>query len=122
MTEMQPPCVIHPSAPGPFDNPQYNYHNFSSNNDEQYEIGEQVNVKESFQTLEKRLKVVEGDDILGDAAMDMCLVSYLVIPTKFKTHDFEKYKGHTCTRSHLVMYFRKMVAHTKNDKLLIHCF
>lgn len=65
---------------------------------------------------------MEGGDIFGIVAMDMCLVSDLVIPTKFKSHDIEKCKGHTCPRSHLVMYFSKMSAHTKNDKLLIHYF
>lgn len=54
--------------------------------------------------------------------MNMRLVSNLVTPTKFKTPDFDKYKGQTCQRSHLVMYFRKMTVHTENDKLLIHCF
>lgn len=65
---------------------------------------------------------MEGNDIFGAVAMDMCLDSDLTIPTKFKTLDFEKYKCHTFPRSHLVMYYRKIAAHTKNDKLLIHCF
>ena len=54
--------------------------------------------------------------------MDMCLVPNLVLPPKFKAPEFEKYKGHSCPKSHLMMYFRKMSAHAKNDKLLIHCF
>lgn len=79
-------------------------------------------VKEKYQTLEKRLRAMEGNDVFGVAAMDMCLVPDLVLPKKFKTPDFEKYKGHTCPRSHLIMYFRKMTAHLRNEKLLIHCF
>lgn len=51
-------------------------------------MGEQVDVKEIFQSLEKRLKAMEGDDTFGAAAMDMCLVSDLVIPTKFITLGF----------------------------------
>lgn len=68
------------------------------------------------------MTAIEGNNIFGSAAMNMRLVSNLVIRAKFKTPDFEKYKGQTCSRSHLVMYFRKMTAHTENDKLLIHCF
>lgn len=83
---------------------------------------EMDNVKEQYQTLEKRLRSIEGNDIFGAAAMDMCLVPDLVLPAKFKTPDFEKYKGHTCPKTHLVMYFRKMAAYARNDKLLIHYF
>lgn len=77
---------------------------------------------ERLRSLEKKIKAIEGNNIFGSVAMNMRLVSNLVIPAKFETPDFEKYKGQTCPRSHLVMYFRKMVARTKNDKLLIHCF
>ncbi|XP_050919451.1 uncharacterized protein LOC127136996 [Lathyrus oleraceus] len=75
-----------------------------------------------LRALEKKIKAIEGNNIFGIIAMNMHLVSNLVIPAKFKTLDFEKYKGQTCPRSHLVMYFRKMDAHTENDRLLIHCF
>ncbi|XP_050877389.1 uncharacterized protein LOC127081150 [Lathyrus oleraceus] len=75
-----------------------------------------------LRALEKKIKAIEGNKIFGASAINMCLVSNLVIPAKFKTPDFEKYKGQTCPRSHLVMYFRKMDAHTENDKLLVHCF
>lgn len=73
-----------------------------------------------YQTLEKMVKTIEGNDTFGAIEMDMCLVSDLAIPTKFKTHD--KYKCHTCPRSHLVMYYQKLLAHTRNNKLLINCF
>jgi len=45
-----------------------------------------------------------------------------VIPPKFKVPDFEKHKGNTCPRSHLIMYARKMSTQTDNHKLLIHFF
>lgn len=77
---------------------------------------------ERLRALENKVKAIEGNDIFGSTTMNMRLVSNLVIPAKFKTPDFEKYKGQTCPKSHLVMYFRKMVVHTKNDKLLIHYF
>lgn len=78
------------------------------------------NVK--YQTFEKRLRAIEGNDVFGAASMDMCLVPDLVLPAKFKAPDFEKYEGHTFPKTHLVMYIRKMAAYSRNDKLLIHCF
>jgi len=43
-------------------------------------------------------------------------VPNVVIPHKFKVPDFEKYKGNTCPKEHLVMYARKMSAEADNDK------
>lgn len=79
-------------------------------------------VKENMQLLEKKFRDLKGDHVFGSAAKEMCLVSGLVIPAKFKTPDFDKYKGHTCPKSHLIMYYRKMAAHVEDDKLMIHCF
>ena len=72
--------------------------------------------------LEKRLRAMEGDQVFGATAKEMCLVSGLVIPAKFKTPDFDRSEGHSCPKSHLIMYYRKMVAHVEDDKLMIHCF
>ena len=68
------------------------------------------------------LRPMEGDQIFGAAAREMCLVSGLVIPAKFKTPNLDQYEGATCPKSHLIMYYRKMAAHVDNDKLMIHCF
>lgn len=65
---------------------------------------------------------MEGNDVFGVATRNMFLVLDLVMPVKFKTPNFEKYKGHTCPKIHLVMYYRKMDAYTNNDKLPIHYF
>ncbi|XP_050897366.1 uncharacterized protein LOC127104210 [Lathyrus oleraceus] len=79
-------------------------------------------VKENMQLLEKKFRYLEGDHVFGSSAKEMCLVSELVIPAKFKTPDFDKYKRHSCPKSHLIMYYLKMVAHVEDDKLMIHCF
>jgi hypothetical protein len=79
-------------------------------------------VKENMQLLEKKFRDLEGDHVFGSAAKEMCLVFGLVILAKFKTPDFDKYKGHTCPKSHLIMYYQKMAAHVEDDKLMIHCF
>ncbi|XP_050875618.1 uncharacterized protein LOC127079255 [Lathyrus oleraceus] len=62
-------------------------------------------MKENFQILEKRLRAMEGDQVFGANAKEMCLVSGLVIPAKFKTPDFDRYEGHSCPKSHLIIYY-----------------
>lgn len=52
--------------------------------------------------LEKWLRVMEGFDTLK--LDDMCLMPDLVIPMKFKVPNFEKYKGDSCPKHHLVMF------------------
>ena len=44
-----------------------------------------LEVREQLQTLDKGLRDVVGNDIFGDATIDMCLVSDLVMLAKFKT-------------------------------------
>ena len=53
---------------------------------------------------------------------DLCLVLDVVIPPKFKVPDFDRYKGTTCPKNHLKMYCRKMGAHSRDEKLLMHFF
>lgn len=55
---------------------------------------------ERIHALEKKVKGIEGNNISGSTSINMRLVSDLVIPDKFKTPEFEKYKGQTCPRSH----------------------
>jgi len=76
-----------------------------------------------FDHIEKRLKAIEGGRDYAFAGMaELCLVSNVVIPPKFKVQDFDKYKGTTFPKNHLKMYCRKMGAYTKDEKLLMHFF
>lgn len=109
------PMVVPPNE----EDLQYMFHTSRS---EDGGVDEMDNLKEKCQALERRLRAIKGNDVFCATAMDMCLVPDLVLPTKFKTLDFEKYKGHTCPKSHMIMYFRKMYAYSRTDKLLIHCF
>ena len=60
--------------------------------------------------LEERLRVVEGFSDYPFANMtDQCLVPDIVIPPKFKVPDFDRYKGTSCPRNHLKMYFARWV-------------
>lgn len=65
---------------------------------------------------------MEGDQIFGAAAREICLVSGLAVTAKFKTPNFDQYEGAACPKSHIIMYYRKMEIHMDNDKLMIHYF
>jgi len=80
------------------------------------------NLEEKFDAVQRELKNIRGKDIFGQSLNDLCLVPNVVIPHKFKTPNFEKYKGDTCPQNHLIMYARKMQAYKDNEPLLIHCF
>ena len=58
--------------------------------------------------IEDRLRAIEGggDHAFADMAK-LYLVPDIVIPSKFKVPDFDKYKGTTCPKNHLKMYCRK---------------
>ncbi|XP_050909908.1 uncharacterized protein LOC127123750 [Lathyrus oleraceus] len=129
--------VASASTPPPVDVLQENYVNLS----QQYEdenhsgmvqeskpaahpaatIGE-TRAEDKYKTLEERLKVVKGFNIFGLDVMGMCLVSDVVISPKFKTPEFEKYKGVNLPKNHLRMFVRKMVAYAANEKLMMHSF
>lgn len=63
----------------------------------------------------------DRNDVLEIDAKDMCLVPDVTVPPKFKVLEFENYKGLGCLKRYIVMYCRKMVSHSRNDKLVIHC-
>ena len=76
-----------------------------------------------FDHIEERLRAIEGggDHVFADM-VELYLVFDMVIPSKFKVPDFDKYKGTTCPKNHLKMYCRKMGAYAKDEKLLMHFF
>ena len=79
--------------------------------------------KERIEYMEERLRATKGGGNYGFADMaELFLVPNVVIPPKFKVPDFDKYKGTTCPKNHLKMYYRKMRAYAKDEKLLMHFF
>lgn len=103
------------------DNPHHAYHadEFPCEEDERDEI---KGMKERFQVLEKTLRAMEGDQVFGVVAKEMCLVFGLVIPTKFKNHFLTSTMCPSCPKSHLIIYYRNMTVYVENDKLMIHYF
>ncbi|XP_050915184.1 uncharacterized protein LOC127130159 [Lathyrus oleraceus] len=79
-------------------------------------------VDNKYKILKESLGVVEGFNIFGINVVEMCLVLDVVIPPKFKTSEFEKYKGVSFPRNHLRMSVRKMAAYAENEKLIMHYF
>ncbi|KAK2371753.1 hypothetical protein QL285_072966 [Trifolium repens] len=79
-------------------------------------------LQDKYNEMQREIRALRGKELFGQSAHELCLVPNVIIPHKFKVPDFEKYKGSTCPRAHLVMYARKMSTQTDNDKLLIHYF
>ena len=61
-------------------------------------------VGKKSKAIEEKLKALEGSNDLGLDAAEMCLVPGIIIPTKFKVLDFEKYKGASDIRTHIRSY------------------
>lgn len=72
--------------------------------------------------MNKEIKALRGKELFGKNALELCLVPNVEIPHKFKVPNFEKYKGNSCSQSHLVMYAQKMSTQTDNHQILIHYF
>ena len=73
--------------------------------------------------LEERLRAIEGGEDYAFANLEeLFLVPNIITPPKFKVLDFDEYKGTTCPKNHLKMYYRKMGACAKDEELLIHSF
>ena len=54
------------------------------------------------------MKALRGNELFRKNVNDLCLVLNVKIPAKFKVPEFDKYRGNTCPRAHLVMYVRRM--------------
>ncbi|XP_050897219.1 uncharacterized protein LOC127104043 [Lathyrus oleraceus] len=99
------------------EDPVYLYHGPSIHSDAIEDA-----VEGQIQALSKKLNALQGKYIFGKNACEMCLVSNVRVPAKFKVPEFKKYKGSTCPQTHLVMYCRKMASYVDDGKLLIHYF
>jgi len=78
---------------------------------------------EKWTVLEERIRAVEGNHLCDLVkAVNMCLVSNVVIPKKFKVPEFIKYTGTQSAITHLKAYCNKMVEVVDDEKLLIHFF
>lgn len=72
-------------------------------------------VDKKVRAIEEKLKAMEGFNVIGLDAAEICLFHGVIIPAKFKVPDFEKYKGASDPRTHIRAY-------SDDDKLLMHFF
>ena len=64
--------------------------------------------REEFDHIQERLRAIEGGKDYAFAIMaEPCLVPDVVIPSKFKVPDFDKYKEATCSKNHLKIIVRR---------------
>jgi hypothetical protein len=78
--------------------------------------------QEQFDEMQWEIRALNGKDLFGKNAHDLCLVPNVRIPAKFKVPEFEKYRGNSCPQIHLVMYARNMSPQMDNHQLLVHYF
>jgi len=79
-------------------------------------------LQEKCETMNQDMQALCGKEILKKDVYDICLVSNVQIPHKFKLPDFEKYKGISCPKDHLTMYVRKISTYANDHQVLIHYF
>jgi hypothetical protein len=72
--------------------------------------------------LEARIRAIERVDLYKVRAVEMYLVSNMVVPKKFRVPEFIKYIGTQCPITHLKSYYNKMVEVVHDEKLLMHFF
>ncbi|KAF1874383.1 hypothetical protein Lal_00008591 [Lupinus albus] len=74
--------------------------------------------KGELELIKERHKVIEGTTFPNlKNTFEMCLVSDVVLPPKFKNPKYKKYNSTSYLMSHLHMYIRNMTTYDGNDKL-----
>ena len=114
-----------PNGPGPIPIPHVNLDQqpIQDGQDDQFPLlQEDFGMDPMFRRLEERLKAVEGQNPLGVDVADLGLVLGVRVPPKFKVPIFDKYNGSSCPKTHVQAYFRKMVAYSDDEKLLMYFF
>lgn len=79
-------------------------------------------VEKKVRAIKEKLEAMEGSNVIGLDATEMCLVPSVRIPAKFKVLNFEKYEGASNPRTHIRSYYRKMDAYPYDERLLMHFF
>ena len=72
-------------------------------------------VEKKVKAIEENLRAVQSTNCLGLDAAEMCFVPGVIIPTKFKVPDFEKYKGASDPGTYVRAYHRKMATYSDDD-------
>ncbi|XP_057951018.1 uncharacterized protein LOC131145856 [Malania oleifera] len=71
----------------------------------------------------EQLQVMQEENMSGSSdAFNPCLMPNLMLLSKLKVPNFEKFSGSECSLAHLGVYLQKMAAHCGDDNLLIQHF
>jgi len=101
------PSALAPAVIDPF--PNESHKTKSSNNIDQ----------DKMAALEARIRAIERVDLYDPVrASEMCLVSNVVVPKKFRVPEFIKYTGTQCPITHLKSYCNKKAEVVHREKLL----
>ena len=95
---------------------------FSDEEEEDYLDEQYPPAGEKYKLLEEGLKAIKIKKVPGLNFEELGLVSRVVIPLNFKTHNFAKYDGASCSKLYLRSYVRKIQPHTADKKLWLHFF
>jgi len=79
-------------------------------------------LQDKYEMMNREMRALRGKEVPKKDVYDLCLVPNVQIPHKFKLLDFEKYKGTSCPKDHLMMYVRKMSTYAHDHQVLIHYF
>jgi len=77
---------------------------------------------EKYERMNREMLALLRKEVSKKDVYDLCLVPNVQIPHKFKLLDFEKYKGTSCPKDHLMMYVRKMSTYANGHQVLVHYF
>jgi len=79
--------------------------------------------QDKWVVCEERLRVIKGFVVYDpDRVAEICLVPNVVVSKKFKVTEFFKYTVLECLKTHLRLYYNKMIEVIHNKKLPIHFF
>ncbi|RDY08122.1 hypothetical protein CR513_07684, partial [Mucuna pruriens] len=65
--------------------------------------GEDFQSAKMLQLLEERMNALKGTKQSDFDVADLCLFPNIVVPPKFELSAFDKYKGTTCPKNHLII-------------------
>jgi hypothetical protein len=80
-------------------------------------------IKIKIAALETSIRALEGVDLYDPVkVVEMCLVSNVVVPKKFRVPKFIKYIETQCPITYFKSYCNKMTEIVYDEKLLMHFF
>lgn len=78
---------------------------------------------DKYISLQERLRAIKGLKTYGSInPAELCLVSGVTIPKKFKRLEFKKYNGTMNPKTYIITYYQEMTEVVHDEKLIVHFF